>query len=43
MLSEPFDYDEYGKERVKEKLEDKRSEIITVMNKLPKVNKDLAS
>lgn len=43
LLSEPFDYDQYRKERVKQKLEEKRSERITVRNKLPKVNKELAS
>ncbi|CAG9311257.1 NOL10 [Blepharisma stoltei] len=41
-LAMPFDYNEYRKERIKKKLEEKTAERITIRKRLPKVNKNLA-
>lgn len=41
-LAEPFDFNEYRKERVKKKMEEKAAERITIRKKLPKVNEKLA-
>eukprot|EP00003_Mantamonas_plastica_P029512 TRINITY_DN699_c0_g1_i3.p1 TRINITY_DN699_c0_g1~~TRINITY_DN699_c0_g1_i3.p1 ORF type:complete len:423 (-),score=144.80 TRINITY_DN699_c0_g1_i3:85-1353(-) len=40
--SEPFAYEEYRKKKIKEKIEAKRKNRITIRRKLPKINKELA-
>lgn len=41
-VSKPFEYEEYRKAKIREKIEAKRESRIATMKKLPKVNKDLA-
>ena len=41
-LSQPFDFEEYRKERIRKKIEEKTAERIVVRKKAPKVNKQLA-
>lgn len=40
-VAEPFAFDEYRKRKIREKIEEERANRV-VVNKLPKVNKDLA-
>ncbi len=42
LVSDPFTYDTYRKERVEEKVKAKVQERITFNKRLPKVNKDMA-
>ena len=40
--SDPFAYEEYKKKKVKEKLDEQRSDRVKIQNNLPKINKELA-
>jgi hypothetical protein len=40
--ADPFAYENYVKDRVKKKIEEKRSNRIVVQKRLPKVNKEYA-
>lgn len=42
-VSKPFEYEEYRKQKIREKIEEKRQNRISVTKNLPKVNKDLAA
>lgn len=42
-LAEPFEYDKYKREKVKEKLEKEAASRISVKKKMPKVNAKLAA
>ncbi|XP_024523152.1 nucleolar protein 10 [Selaginella moellendorffii] len=42
-IADPFAYEVYRQQRIKEKLDEKRASRITVKRKLPKVNQDLAA
>jgi ribosome biogenesis protein ENP2 len=41
-VSKPFEYDEYRKKQIQEKIEKTRGSRISITKKLPKVNKELA-
>jgi ribosome biogenesis protein ENP2 len=41
-VSKPFEYEEYRKQKLKEKIDEKRGTRISVIKKVPKVNKELA-
>jgi ribosome biogenesis protein ENP2 len=41
-VSKPFEYEEYRKQKLKEKIDEKRGSRISVIKKVPKVNKELA-
>ncbi len=40
--SKPFEFEEYRKQKIKEKIEEKRQSRISTVKRLPKVNKELA-
>ena len=41
-VADPFAYDRYKKERIAQKIKEKRKSRITIQRRLPKVNQDLA-